>query len=159
AVKLADGGAGHPNRGLVAQYLDVVPEILRREDDIPGLHAVWLRGVLIVPGQLALGDEPGLILQVVVIVVGVARCLADHSHRELIGDDDALGPRRGPLALLDLGNSRGKGVLVQNEARKHQVLLEARLAAWRPGHYSENEAASIGIAGDRWAATAFSRPD
>lgn len=49
-MKLASSGNADADSRLVAQDLDVMPEILRCENDIAGLDPMRFGSVLVVPG-------------------------------------------------------------------------------------------------------------
>src|SRR5215471_6891704 len=108
AVKLASRRDGDPDRRPVADRLDVVPEAARREDPVTGLDVDRLGVVLVLPGQLALVDEPGLVLEVVVVVVRGAGRLVNDRDREVLVRDDPLGPLAGALRLLELLDPHGE---------------------------------------------------
>src|SRR5262245_10830706 len=102
AVELAGRRDRDPDRRLLTDRLDVVPEPARCEDPVAGPDVDRLGVVLVLPGQLTLVDEPGLVLQVVMVVVGRSRRLVDDRDREIFVRDDPLGPLAGALRLLEL---------------------------------------------------------
>src|SRR6185437_545051 len=120
AVEFTGKADPDANRRLVPEYLDVVPEVLRSEHDVSRLHPMGFLVVLVLPRKLALGDEPRLVVLVVVVIVRMTGCLTDHRNRELVADDDPLGPRRWPLTLLYLGDSGSECVGVEDEALRHE---------------------------------------
>src|SRR5215469_15668946 len=73
AVEFAAGVDGHADAWLHAGRLEVVPAVLRAEDEVTRASADGLGLVLDVPGDLALEHHPPLVVQMVVRVVGLAR--------------------------------------------------------------------------------------
>src|SRR5262249_10817466 len=57
--------------------------------------------------------------------------LANDRDGKFVGRDDLLGPGRRALALLDVGDARGEGVLVQSQVRKHGDSFSSSLRSGR----------------------------
>src|ERR1700675_2104337 len=86
AVKLAPGVDGDADRRLGADRLDVMPAVLRPEDEVAGPGADGRRLVLDVPVDLALEHHPPLVMQVVVRVVRVPGRMADDERLDVVAE-------------------------------------------------------------------------
>src|SRR5215813_1851496 len=84
AVEFAAGVDGHADAWLHAGRLEVVPAVLRAEDEVARASADGPGLVLDVPDDLALEHDPPLVVQMVVRVVGLARWVADDEGLDVI---------------------------------------------------------------------------
>src|SRR3989454_7126878 len=101
AMKLARRRDREADRRALTRRPDVVEVIRWHQDEVAGPRAHRLGLPLDLPVDLALDDEPPLVHQVVVAVVGMTGRLADQGGHDLLVDHDFLRPGRGPLRALD----------------------------------------------------------
>jgi len=135
AMVFAGGGNADSDGRLVSQDFDVMPEVLRRENDVARLDSVRLGSVFVMPGELAFEDNPGFVVLVIMVVVFVTGRLIDNRDIKFVGRDDPLRPRRRPLTFLDFSNLGSEYLVVENERYGHgrpSMRKVATLAAARP---------------------------
>ena len=92
AVELALHGDADADGGLVAKDADVVEGVLGREDEIAGAGDDRLVVAFHFPGDFALHDDPPLVVEVVVPVIGGIGRLVDDRGLHLIGERQERGP-------------------------------------------------------------------
>src|SRR5438876_6389503 len=101
AMELARRRDREADRRALALWPDVVEVVPRSEDEVTGPRAHRLGLPLDLPVDLALDDEPPLVHEMVVAVVGMARRLADQGAHDLLVDHDLLRPGRRSFRALD----------------------------------------------------------
>src|SRR2546426_6543310 len=116
AMKLARRRDREADRRALTRRPDVVEVIRWHQDEVAGPRAHRLGLPLDLPVDLALDDEPPLVHQVVVAVVGMTGRLADQGGHDLLVDHDLLPPGRGPPRALDPLHPRGGGPPSQEPA-------------------------------------------
>src|SRR6185503_17801195 len=92
AVELAARVDGDADGGLGAPRLEVVPPVLRAEDEVPGAPPDGLRLVLDVPVDLARQHHPPLVVQMVVGVVRMPGGMTDDEGLDVVGEHQRLRP-------------------------------------------------------------------
>src|SRR2546426_12689625 len=99
-MKLARRRDREADRRALPRRPNVVEVIRWHQDEVAGPRAHWLGLPLDLPVDLALDDEPPLVHEMVVAVVGMARRVANQRAHKLLVDYDLLPPRRRSFPAL-----------------------------------------------------------
>src|SRR2546426_5912517 len=129
AMELARRRDRETHRRALTLWPDVVEVVPRSEDEVASPRANGLGLPLDLPVDLALDDEPPLVHQVVVAIVGMTGRLADQGAHDLLVDHDLLRPGRRPFARL-IASSRAWRV----PARKSPLTVACTVVMARSLH-------------------------
>src|SRR5215813_11737280 len=105
-MELAARADGHPNGGLRAHGLYVMPAVLGAENEVARARVDGRQLVLDVPVDLALEHHPPLVVEVIVRVVWMPGGMAYDEVLDIVGHHQRFRPRRLALLLQELAHAR-----------------------------------------------------
>src|SRR6059036_1997262 len=139
AMELARRRDRQTDRRALTLRPDMVEVIRGDEDEVASPRAHGLGLPLDLPVDLALDDEPPLVHEMVVAIVGMTGRLADQGAHDLLVDHDLLRPGRRPFCALDRVEPRMEVPRSQEPAHRRlyrghgAIPPRARVWQLRPG--------------------------